>query len=179
MLWVTRGLIFGLLFGGSIWLGFRALSGLGFGLACGLAFGITIGLLTVIERRPTAVNTPSQLVHQGWIHDITILLMFNLALGLAVGITAWFSFEFVHGFIGAFLGTFVFASAFGMCWLSRSPWPQYLVATHILAQSGQLPPQLSHFLDWAYAAGLLRLSGISIQFRHRELQDYLTSNPLP
>lgn len=28
-------------------------------------------------------------------------------------------------------------------------------------------------MDWAYSAGLLRLAGTSIQFRHRELQDHL------
>lgn len=32
----------------------------------------------------------------------------------------------------------------------------------------------ARFLDWAHAAGLLRLSGIGIRFRHRELQTWLT-----
>lgn len=42
-----------------------------------------------------------------------------------------------------------------------------------------LPWRLNHFLWWCYGAGLLRLAGISYQFRHRELQDYLARNPIP
>ncbi|WP_168221042.1 NACHT domain-containing NTPase [Actinomadura sp. WMMA1423] len=40
-----------------------------------------------------------------------------------------------------------------------------------------LPWMLGGFLEWAYAAGLLRVAGVAYQFRHRELQEYLA--PLP
>ena len=29
------------------------------------------------------------------------------------------------------------------------------------------------FLDWAHDAGLLRVSGVAYQFRHRQLQEWL------
>ncbi len=35
------------------------------------------------------------------------------------------------------------------------------------------------FLDWAYETGLMRLSGIAVQFRHREFQTWLTSHDQP
>ncbi|WUH92186.1 hypothetical protein OG900_20110 [Streptomyces sp. NBC_00433] len=40
-----------------------------------------------------------------------------------------------------------------------------------------LPWRLGAFLNWSYGAGLLRVSGIAYQFRHRELQDWLAANP--
>lgn len=39
----------------------------------------------------------------------------------------------------------------------------------------ELPRRLGQFLDWAYHAGLLRMSGTATQFRHRELQDHFTT----
>jgi hypothetical protein len=35
------------------------------------------------------------------------------------------------------------------------------------------------FMDWAYEAGLMRLSGIAVQFRHREFQTWLTNRDQP
>ncbi|MEU7942511.1 hypothetical protein [Microbispora bryophytorum] len=42
-----------------------------------------------------------------------------------------------------------------------------------------LPWRLGRFLHWAYSVGLTRIAGIAYQFRHRELQDYLATHPLP
>ncbi|MEU1577418.1 hypothetical protein ABZ519_41005 [Streptomyces collinus] len=42
-----------------------------------------------------------------------------------------------------------------------------------------MPWRLGAFLHWAYEAGLLRISGVVYQFRHRELQDWLTDHPTP
>ncbi|MEU0932452.1 NACHT domain-containing protein [Embleya sp. NPDC005971] len=39
--------------------------------------------------------------------------------------------------------------------------------------------RLGAFLHWSYGAGLLRISGIAYQFRHRELQNWLASRPNP
>ncbi|MFF4098582.1 hypothetical protein [Streptomyces sp. NPDC001903] len=39
--------------------------------------------------------------------------------------------------------------------------------------SRRLPWRLTAFLTWAESAGLLRVAGITYQFRHRELQDWL------
>jgi hypothetical protein len=52
-------------------------------------------------------------------------------------------------------------------------WLRYVIAVRIGSRPGTLPSRPGEFLDWAYKAGLLRLSGATLQFRHRELQDWL------
>ncbi len=63
----------------------------------------------------------------------------------------------------------------GVLFVAKSPWPRYLVATMILARRRDLPKRPAVFLDWAYGAGLMRLSGIAVQFRHREFQTWLAT----
>ncbi|MEU9625020.1 MULTISPECIES: hypothetical protein [unclassified Streptomyces] len=47
----------------------------------------------------------------------------------------------------------------------------------LLCSRGKLPFRLGVFLDWAVTAGLLRYNGPGYQFRHRELQQWLTQHP--
>lgn len=56
-----------------------------------------------------------------------------------------------------------------------SPWPRYLLAVRVLARTGALPSRPARFLDWAYEAGLVRLAGTAVQFRHRDLQARLAA----
>ena len=80
---------------------------------------------------------------------VSIVLVFVLAGGPAVGI---------HG-----LG------------ITASTWTRYHIAVVIAAFRGKSPLRFGAFLDWAQQAGLLRVSGVAYQFRHRQLQDWLTS----
>ncbi|MGH8933861.1 MAG: NACHT domain-containing protein [Egibacteraceae bacterium] len=50
-----------------------------------------------------------------------------------------------------------------------------LGAVLLAACQRRLPLGFGSFLDWGQRAGLLRVSGIAYQFRHRELQAWLTS----
>ncbi|MFF4519241.1 NACHT domain-containing protein [Streptomyces mirabilis] len=50
-------------------------------------------------------------------------------------------------------------------------WVWYLV--FVLCERGRLPLLPSAFLNWAYEASLLRVSGSAYEFRHRELEDWL------
>ncbi|MFE2970553.1 hypothetical protein ACFXKC_44440 [Streptomyces sp. NPDC059340] len=70
----------------------------------------------------------------------------------------------------------VFGMVVGPYWLSGAG-RRYLV--FLLCIRGRLPWHLGTFLNWAYEAGLLRISGVAYQFRHRELQDWLTAHPTP
>jgi len=67
--------------------------------------------------------------------------------------------------LGLGLGLTVFANA----------WTRYQVTVVIIAVRQQGPLRFGAFLDWAHQAGLLRVSGLAYQFRHRQLQDWLTS----
>ena len=60
------------------------------------------------------------------------------------------------------------AGGYGLAALSR----RYLAM--LVAGVGRLPLGLSAFLTWCHAAGLLRTAGAAFQFRHRELQEWLT-----
>lgn len=142
---------------------------LGAGLAGGLTVGLTVGLtgwLTgwLAGEHLSAVAQAAQHKMQA---NSQVFQQFDQALGLprvfAVGLTG-----------GLALGLAVGAAA-----NAGSPWLRYLVAIRILARRCELPQRPAPFLDWAYDAGLLRLAGISPQFRHRELQEHLTSQPKP
>ena len=54
-------------------------------------------------------------------------------------------------------------------------WTRYHVAVVVNAARKRGPLRFGAFLNWAHQAGLLRVSGIAYQFRHRQLQDLLTS----
>jgi hypothetical protein len=67
----------------------------------------------------------------------------------------------------------------GLIFVANSPWPRYLFAAILLAHRGDLPRRPAVFMDWAYQAGLMRLSGIAVQFRHREFQTWLATREQP
>lgn len=56
----------------------------------------------------------------------------------------------------------------------ESPWPRYALTVRSLSRVGSLPVKPAQFLDWAHTAGLVRLTGIGTQFRHRDLQTHLS-----
>lgn len=176
---------------------FKSRVGLAVGIPLGLTLGLMYGFVRGIGRRPNAISQPRQLVIQGVAHDVVVPLILGLTLACTTGLgftlmyatasaTAGFTFFALDAgpaiglasAIGFFsLGGLAAGLTVGWLAVSRSPWPRYFVAIRLLARHQRLPMHFSHFLDWAYAAGLLRLSGIFIQFRHREFQDYLASVP--
>jgi hypothetical protein len=167
--WILRWSAFGLLFGAVFGLAYGLSFGLAFGIAFGAAFGISFGL----EKKPSITGRPGALVSEGVAHDVVVIIAFACSFGLANG--------FANGLIKGLAGGITFGLAFGLSagvvFISKSPWPRYLMATQILARRGVLASRPAVFLDWAYAAGLLRQSGISTQFRHRELQRRLMATP--
>ncbi|MFJ6927406.1 NACHT domain-containing protein [Streptomyces nigra] len=167
---IATGLATGL--AGGLILGFtRGLGlGLGFGLAVGLAVGPGVGLvLGLVEPLKDAPPTdPRHPVRD----DLAFGLVFGLAVGLAVGLATGLTTGLTFGLM---VGLAV-ELAFGLYWLSGAG-RRYLV--FLLCIRGRLPWRLGTFLNWSYEAGLLRISGVAYQFRHRELQDWLTAHPTP
>jgi hypothetical protein len=127
--------------------------GVPLGLAVGLALGVTRGLSAI----PAAAARPSDPVRQSMLHDLTFPALFTIIVTISAGPVIGFSF-------GAIVVLFL---AFG------SQWSHYLLTVVILARRGALPTRPARFLDWAYEAGLVRMSGIAVQFRHHALQTYL------
>jgi hypothetical protein len=81
-------------------------------------------------------------------------------------------FEVRSGIVGGILCGLSLGLALGLM-RGGGYWLRYAIAIRIARRRNLLPGRPAKFLDWAYQAGLLRLSGSAIQFRHRELQDWL------
>jgi hypothetical protein len=94
----------------------------------------------------------------------------GLATGLAVGLNSATA-------VGPPFA--VVALVVGIIFAANSPWPRYLFSAMLLALRRDLPRRPAVFLDWAYQAGLMRLSGIAVQFRHREFQTWLANRDQP
>ncbi|MFD6969297.1 hypothetical protein [Streptomyces sp. NPDC059949] len=59
-------------------------------------------------------------------------------------------------------------------WLAGRAWLRY--CAFLLCVRGRLPWRLGQFLEHCWQCGLLRRAGPAWQFRHRELQEHLTSS---
>jgi hypothetical protein len=138
------------------------------GLAFGMAAGATIGL-TATQR---LAARPSDPLRQTMAWSAVIGTTIALAFGITGGI--------LYGVVGALcvgLATGLTAGLTGALSDTSSPVVlHYLLAVRTLHRTGALPRRLATFVDWAYGAGLLRVAGTAIQFRHRDLQTRLQSN---
>jgi NACHT domain len=124
-------------------------------------------VLNAVTHRAGAVGHPREIVRQGLACEFTLL---------AMPLLAYLPFACLSTGTPSALDTWAFAglSICPMLWFTaRSPWLPYFTGCLMLARQGQLPYRPARFLDWAYDAGLMRMSGISIQFRHRDLQAFL------
>jgi hypothetical protein len=90
------------------------------------------------------------------------------ALGVSPAIGLAFSVNFGRP-LGVVLGL-IYGITVGSS--ISSLWRRYLV-TLVLAH-GRLPWRTAEFMEWAYEAGLLRISGVAYQFRHQELANWLS-----
>ncbi len=138
------------------------------------AFGIAaafVAVFCIYHREPTtaAIRRPSQSTFRGVANYVVTIVAGSVAGALCLAAPTWGTSSFIPAsYWGLGIG---FTGV--MLWVADSAWPRYMIATRFLGESGRLPKRLTPFLDWAYAAGILRVSGTAIQFRHRELQDYL------
>ncbi len=149
---LTIGLVTGLVAG----LATGLTTGLAHGIAGGLAGGITAGLSGGLAFGLAA----------GLTYGLAAGLATGLATSLVTGIGTGLTLGLAGGFVG---GVYLFTGA----------GRRYLVFLCCARSRGMLPFRTGTFLNWAYRAGLLRLSGSAYQFRHRELQQWLTTHSSP
>ncbi|MFD8788409.1 NACHT domain-containing protein [Kitasatospora sp. NPDC059599] len=143
------------------------------GLVGGLAFGLRTNLETSAPHG--AVEGPRGLVRADARAGLTVGLGIGLASSLAVVVQSGFTSEGLS-LENAFrditvLAAFVVGVSFAGALVWAGAWRRYMAT--LLCTRGRLPRRLGRFLDWAYGAGLVRVSGTAYQFRHRELQDHL------
>lgn len=179
LVWPVAGWAVGYVFG--LW--FSQGYGPRVGQAHRLAF-VSIGLVlateVVLARRPSAVSRPSRLMGQALAFQAVVLTSYALALSAGFGAMnlaayPWLSWTAFGD--GAVLGLWM-GLAIGFVRTCDSSWALYAMAVVILIVRRRFPRRrLGPFLDWAYAAGLLRLSGIAVQFRHHALQEWVGRGP--
>ncbi|MEU0521931.1 NACHT domain-containing protein [Streptosporangium sp. NPDC006007] len=175
LLWPVAGWAVGYAFG--LW--FSQGYGPRVGQAHRLAF-VSIGLVlateVVLAHRPSAVSRPSRLMGQALAFQAVVLTCYALALSAGFGAMnlaayPWLSWTAFGD--GAVLGLWM-GLAIGIVRTCDSSWALYAIAVVILIVRRRFPRRrLGPFLDWAYDAGLFRLSGIAVQFRHHALQDWI------
>ncbi|MEV0682162.1 NACHT domain-containing protein [Actinosynnema sp. NPDC050436] len=74
--------------------------------------------------------------------------------------------------LGVLLGAAA-APALGTAARGHATWLRYLITVAMLSRRHAFPIRSARFLDWAWQAGLIRISGGRVQFRHQELQSWL------
>ncbi|WP_147339362.1 NACHT domain-containing protein [Actinomadura spongiicola] len=99
--------------------------------------------------------------------------LIGVAFGLTGGEAAFLVFVMNQGVLAALACAVTGGVAFGLAF-GAIAWSRTMVGLTVAAARGLLPLRLWAFLDWACEARLLRVSGATYQFRHRELQDLLT-----
>jgi hypothetical protein len=170
----------------------RELGVLVFGLVAGLLGGLAGGL----EASGTlGITSPKDIVRDDFALGLAIactgVLVFEAAVALtgqptevlAFGLAIALAIELV----GALRGVIAFGLSGGLsaglsgglsAGLGGLRYVALLLCTRRWS-SRWLPWRLGRFLHWCYGVGLVRIAGIAYQFRHRELQDYLATNPSP
>jgi hypothetical protein len=174
------GAIYGLAYGFAYRYGLELKFSLGFGIGFGLVIGLGVGTwLALGNRFDTGADTYSAVNPRRVIRD-------DFIVGIVLGVATWVAADFVTVLALWFAPTFhvglaprfaiVLAGLF-LAGLASWRYIALLLCTRRWSHHW-LPWRLGKFLDWCYTAGLVRVAGISYQFRHRELQDYLARNPL-
>ncbi|WP_439381515.1 hypothetical protein [Amycolatopsis lexingtonensis] len=90
--------------------------------------------------------------------------MAAITCGIGFGIVAYLVGE--PAAPTALLGAFV---------LARPTWFRYFAAIVVGRWRSRLPGP-GELLDWTYEAGLVRLSGVGVEFRHSGLREWLTGD---
>ncbi|MFG1948546.1 NACHT domain-containing protein [Nonomuraea sp. NPDC048826] len=139
----------------------------GLAAAFGLAFalGVAFKIASGGWSRDAELAHPREALHR----DAVIGLAFGLIGAVAAFLVFVMSHDVARSLLCALVGGVAFGLAFGAI-----AWARAMIGLGAAAARGLLPLRLWAFLDWACEARLLRVSGATYQFRHRELQDFLT-----
>jgi hypothetical protein len=198
----ARGLVLGLVLGLVVTLIGKFSSGPAYdavltfsgGLVYGLVYGLVAGLAAgVADTAPRSVG-PRDVIRGEGGYLVAIILVDMLVMGLGFGIVRGYinassdsrGWGFLPSFWSVFWSFFAIGAGFGLVLgllfgvagvgsRGSSAMARYHAAVMVNWVRGRAPLRFGAFLDWAHNAGLLRVSGVAYQFRHRQLQDWLTS----
>jgi hypothetical protein len=182
---ITAGIVAGIALGiaGGIVIPVAAALAIGItaGIASGLAVGIAGGLGLIGESWTPDISMTSPMdalrrqLSLGLAGAIAGSIVGGLAGGLGGGLKGGLEGGLAHGLVAGFVTGLALGLAFGL--VALASWGRYVVGQGCAAARRRLPARLGRFLSWAQESGLLRVSGATYQFRHRELQDWLRTGP--
>ncbi|GGT55023.1 hypothetical protein GCM10010271_68540 [Streptomyces kurssanovii] len=159
------------------------------GLGTGLLVGLTAALTAGLTGEPTDVASPRGIIRDDIVCGLTVGLGVGFTVALEVGFTAglltglsWLTYGRITGLTVGLTVWLPFGLTVGLpvgltYGLAYRMSAARRYGAFLLCSRGRLPFRLGVFLDWAVTAGLLRYSGPAYQFRHRELQQWLTQHP--
>lgn len=161
--------------------GYEIVLWLGIGFSLGLVGGLAGGLMRGLKGEPTTVAKPRAIIRDDMVYGLLICPMTGFLTGLLAGLLAGFPGGITDeplagvtfGLTAGWMVGLVVGCASGFARAARR------YGVFLLCSRDKLPFRLAVFLDWAVTAGLLRYSGPCYQFRHRELQQWLTDHPHP
>ncbi|WP_433176689.1 NACHT domain-containing protein [Actinoallomurus sp. CA-150999] len=136
------------------------------GFALAFALGVVFKIATGGWSKDAELAHPREALHRN--------PMIGVAFGLTGGVAAVLVFVMNQGVIESVVCALIGGVAFGLAF-GAVAWSRAMIGLLIAAARGLLPLRLLSFLDWACEARLLRISGATYQFRHRELQEFLTA----
>lgn len=150
--------------------------GPGPGLSSGCGTALTVAVVIGLGRQEARVVWAVDLLRNDLLFGVLLGLGFAVAGALPGGYTGGLAahLHFTDHLTrpGSTALAFAVGLAAGIAQGARA-WGRYAAALVIVAPSGRLPWRLRHFLEWAYVAGLLRVSGNVYQFRHETLRELL------
>ncbi|MER5509390.1 NACHT domain-containing protein [Streptomyces sp. NPDC002766] len=147
---------------------------------CGALFGLLLVIPSGLVAGPSSAATPRSVIRQ----DAQFALAAGPMAGVVCGLTLGLLLGPIYGLTGGLIAALVAGLVAYKGKSSRRGVPRgagaarrYLV--FLLCAHGKVPFRLATFLDWSCETGLMRYSGTAYQFRHRELQMWLTAHPSP
>ncbi|GGZ05383.1 hypothetical protein GCM10010343_33910 [Streptomyces avidinii] len=164
---VLSGLEIGGAIGSAFGLGTFLLFGPVWGLAIGGVIGVTLGYgmeaKVGLDRTLSGNFFPAYY----WVWD-----GLGLLVGAVTGTLVFWLIDYPPLSGTAFGATVGFFAAFAVGLIG---WLRYVIAMTLMHRRNLLPWKVAAFLDWGHRAGVLRVHGVSWQFRHAELQHWLAA----
>jgi hypothetical protein len=149
------------------------IGGFAFGFAGGAAFSLGYGLLHALDSEQSwgsevNLTSPRAALSREFFIKFTVAALGGAWISFAGEVANSLTVPLLPGLVyGAIAGILI-----GLPMMAPAWW-RHCTGLIIAVFRHRLPMRLGRFLDWACEAGLLRASGATYQFRHRELQEWL------
>jgi hypothetical protein len=142
-------------------------------LVYGLVATLMLALIEELRGGLKIVPSPSVLAGQCIRYSTAFGLAGGLAFGLGTGLWSGQRLGLAPGLALGLATGLALGLGFGLFY--GAGWLRYAIGVRAAVRQHLLPRRPARFLDWCLRAGLMRMAGSSLQFRHRQLQDWLTS----